>query len=92
MTEIPEEFKRFSRCFFNGSLESAPSEHEWIERALRLNSPKQLAVVKRFLDEVLRDSNGPELQRIWHSGEPVYALADAEELRMFLSLVRDLIK
>ena len=92
MTEIPEEFRRLTRCFYNGSLEEGPAELDWIERALRLNTTKQLAVVKRFLEEVLKEKDGKKLQNIWNSGAPIYALANDDELRSFLTAIRDAIK
>lgn len=91
--EIPQEFKAFTRFFWQGSDEEVSEEKEWIANALRLTNTQQRAVVKRFLDELLTsNADGKELQRIWASGAPSYDIPNDAELRYFLTLVRDMIE
>jgi hypothetical protein len=90
--QVPAEFKRFTRCFWQGSDLEAADEKNWIARALNLNTPEQKAVIKRFLDELLNsDADVQELQRVWNSGSPPYGMHD-DHVRSFLSLVRDTIE
>ena len=90
--EVPEEFKRFAQCLWQGSHREAADERHWIARALKLNTPEQRAVIKRFLDELLStDADVGELQRAWNSGSPNYGVYD-EHVRSFLTLVRDMIE
>ncbi len=90
--EVPEEFKRFTQCLWQGSHREAADERDWIARALKLNTPEQRAVIKRFLDELLSTNpNIEELQRVWNSGSPNYGVHN-EHIRSFLSLVRDTIE
>ena len=92
MVQVPEEFGRFTRCFLQGSLEEAKNEIDWIDGALKLSNPAQRSVIKLFLDQILTDCDGSALQRIWSSGAPAYGIANDDELRDFLKLVRDSIK
>lgn len=93
MIVVPEEFRRFTRCFLQGSLEEAASVEAWIEFALHFSSAEQQAVIKSFLDDMLaRKVDGPELQRIWNAGSPSYGIGDNNELRQFLIRIRDSIK
>ena len=89
--EIPQEFKRFTRCFLQGSDEEATDEQDWISRALKLNTPQQRAVVKRFLSELLNsNADDEELERVWNSGSPSYAV-HRHHIRSFLNTIRDMI-
>jgi heme oxygenase len=93
MVQVPEEFRYFTRCFLQGSLEEAPSIEAWIEFALHLSNAEQQAVIKSFLDDILvRKVDGPQLQRIWDAGAPSYGFDDDNELRQFLTQIRDSIK
>jgi hypothetical protein len=89
--EIPDEFKRFTRCFLQGSDEEATDERDWIARALKLNTPQQRAVVKRFLSELLNSSaDDEELERVWNSGSPSYGI-QRDHIRSFLNMIREMI-
>ena len=91
--DVPHEFERFTRTFWQGSHEEATDESEWIGNALRLSTSSQRAVIKRFLEDLLSsDADGETLQRVWRSGSPSYGFKDDVQLRSFLTLVRDLIE
>jgi hypothetical protein len=93
MVEIPREFKHFTRCFLQDSISEGDSDREWIAGALELIDAQQRSVVKRFLTELLSgNADGNELQHVWASGSPNYVIPDNEELRLFLTIIRDMIK
>ena len=86
---ISEEFKRFTRCFLQGSDREAADEKDWIARALKLNTPAQRVVIKHFLVALLSsEADVAELQRVWNSGSPNYGVRD-DHMRNFLEMVRD---
>ena len=88
---VPEEFKRFTRCFLQGSFDEAIDERDWIRRALQLNSIEQRAVIKKFIVGLLSaETDLGELQKVWKSGQPSYGISDGH-IRKFLEEVRDLI-
>ena len=88
--QVPDEFKRFTRCFWQGSHLEAGDQKDWIARALKLSSSEQRKVIKRFLDELLAsDAEVKELQSVWNSGSPSYGLRD-DNVRAFLGDVRDM--
>ena len=87
---VPEEFQRLTRCFWNGSHRDAATPEQWIARAAGLNSPEQLAVCRAFLNELLVQADVEELQLAWRSGGCSYGLPD-DKIRGFLEKVRDLI-
>lgn len=88
---IPEEFKRFTRCFLQGSFDEASGERDWIQRALQLNSADQRAVIRKFLVEMLqKTADVDELQRVWRSGSPSYGLSDGH-IRKFMQEIIELI-
>jgi hypothetical protein len=87
--EAPEEFKRLAQCFWQGSEREAVNEHDWIARALKLSSPDQQAIIKKFLTELLAsDADVNELQRIWRSGGPSYGIRDLH-IKSFLQRIRE---
>lgn len=91
--ETPDEFKRFTRCFWQGSEREAADEKEWIANALKLNTTQQRAVIKRFLVALLSsDADAAELERVWNSGSPSYALVETDRYRYVFTLIRDMIK
>jgi len=88
--QVPEEFDFLIGCFWNGSLERASSLDEWISNAVRLLDARKKAVVQPFLEDVLsRNLPDQELQRIWRDGGATYGFGDANELRHFLTMIRD---
>ena len=90
--QVPEEFKYLVQCFWQGSDREAAGELDWIKRALKLNTPQQQAVVKRYLTELLDSTAGvAELQNAWKSGSSGYLLRD-EHIRWFFTQIRDAIK
>ena len=90
--QIPEDFKRFTRCFWQGSDREATNLKEWIANALRLSTTAQQAVIKSFLDQLLSSNvDGKELQRVWASGGSSYGIDDNDQLQAFLVMVRDTI-
>jgi hypothetical protein len=93
MVVIPREFKHFTRCFLQDSISEGDSEREWIAGALELIGAQERDVVKRFLIDLLSGNpDGDELQRVWASGSPNYVIPDNEELRLLLTMIRDMIK
>jgi hypothetical protein len=85
--QVPEEFKRLTQCFWQGSDREAANEIDWIARALRLNTPQQRGVIKKFLTQLLAsNAEVPELQRAWKSGSPGYAIHD-EHIRSFFEQI-----
>ena len=87
--QIPEEFKRFTRCFWQGSHLEASDEKDWIDRALKLSTTEQREVIKSFLEELLANgADVEELQRVWNSGSPSYGLQD-DHVRNFFQMIRD---
>ena len=93
MLQVPEEFQRLTRCFVQGSLEEATDVQKWIEQAVQLAGREHHAVIKSFLTEILQShKDGAELQRIWAAGSPSYAIWDANELRQFLTQIRNSIE
>ena len=89
--QVPEEFKRLTRCFLQGSDREAANEEEWIARALALNTLEQQAVIRKFLAELLvEQTNSEDLQRAWNSGGSSYGL-HAKGIRRFLEKIRDMI-
>ena len=89
---IPEEFKYFTRCFYNGIFEENYDERKAIQVTLGMQKPQQLIAIKSFLDAALAKSSGPELQQIWNSGGAIYGIPDDNELRAFLTLIHDMIQ
>ncbi len=89
---VPEEFKRLTRCFWQGSDREAKDEDDWIARSLRLCGEREQAVVKKFLADLLaRNPSVAELKRIWQSGGPSYGVHD-EHVLGFFRKIRDLAK
>ena len=89
---VPKEFIRLKQCFWQGSHEEANDEADWIGRALKLCTPSERAVVKKFVSELLAtDPDVEELQRVWRSGGPSYGVHDEHIHRIFMML-RDAIK
>jgi hypothetical protein len=88
---VPDEFKRFTRCFLQGSFDEAIDERDWIKNALRLNSAAQRVAIKKFLVELLRNpSDTNELQRVWKSGSPSYGVSD-QHIRKFMKEIVSMI-
>jgi hypothetical protein len=55
--------------------------------------PQQQVVVKRFLTDLLRrNPDGNLLQHVWNGTNPDWDFGDDEELRTFLTMIRDAIK
>lgn len=86
--QVPDEFKKLTRCFWQGShLEAATSE-EWIKNALKLCSVEERAVAKEFLTNLLDGSATTEdLQFAWGCGGTTYGLPDSG-IREFLVEMR----
>ena len=88
---VPDEFKRFTRCFLQGSFDEARDERDWIKRALQLNSEYQRSVIKKFLVELLKiTSDDSELESVWKSGAPSYGLSD-RHIRKFIEKIVEMI-
>ncbi len=50
----------------------------------------QKRTVRGFLDGLLaRNPTGAELQRVWRDGDADWSLRDDDELRQFLTMIRD---
>jgi hypothetical protein len=85
--QVPEEFKRFSRCFWQGSHLEVNDERDWIGRALKLSTAEQRKVIKIFIEELLASkAEVRELQQVWNSGSPRYGLDD-DHVRDFFQLI-----
>ncbi len=90
MLHVPEEFRRLTRCFLQGSLDETTDVEKWIDQAVRIVGNEHHNAIKTFLTSVLeRGIDGVELQRIWSAGSPAFAIADEKELRWFLTRIRD---
>ncbi|CCB65610.1 MULTISPECIES: hypothetical protein [unclassified Hyphomicrobium] len=90
--EVPEEFKRLTQCFWQGSDLEAKDEEDWIARSLHLCGEREQAVVKAFLADVLaRNPSVTELKKIWQSGSPGYGVHD-EHVRDFFQKIHDIAK
>jgi len=88
--DVPEEFKRLTQCFWQGSDLEAKDEDDWIARALRLCGKKEQVVIKAFLTDLLdRDPSIEDLKTIWQSGSPSYSAHD-EHVFAFFQKIRDL--
>lgn len=89
--DVPEEFKRLTQCFWQGSDREAKDEDDWIARSLRLCGEREQAVVKAFLADLLaRNSSDTEL-KIWQSGSSGYGI-HGEHVRDFFQKIHDLAK
>lgn len=90
--DIPDEFKYFTSCFWQGSDREAKNERDWVMRALKLNTQEQQTIIRSFLDSLLSgDATDEELQRIWSAGSPSYGI-HLRHARAFLTLIRDAIE
>ena len=88
---VPSEFKRFVRCFLQGSDDETKSEAAWINAAIQLNSKVQLRIVRQFLDDVLgKASDVNELQAIWQSGSPNFHVTDTHIRTFFEHISRQI--
>jgi hypothetical protein len=89
--QIPDEFKRLTQCFWQGSDREVTNRQEWIEKALKLCSAQQQVVIKDFLTNLLsRQPSTDELQKVWGSGGSPYGIHD-HAIRSFLEDIRDMI-
>lgn len=89
---VPDEFKHLAHCFHQDSDLEASTAEEWIANALEFLRKPQQRVVKEFLTELLRGNpTGPELQEIWNGTGPDWGFGDDRELRVFLTMIRDMI-
>ena len=90
--QIPEEFKRLTRCFWQGSDREAKSRAEWIENAIKLNTAEQQVIIKKFLGDLLNQNlNAQELVGVWNSGGSSYGV-QADAVRKFLEQIKDAIR
>jgi hypothetical protein len=90
--DVPEEFKRLTQCFWQGSDREARDEDDWIARSLKLCGEQQQVIIKTFLTDLLaRNPSVPELQKVWQSGGPSYGIHD-EHVLSFFRKMRDLAK
>lgn len=88
---VPEEFKRLSQCFWNGSDRESKSFDDWISRAIKLNSPEQRSVSKAFLREFLQGNPSiQDMQFVWRAGGSSYGFHD-HQIKAFLEKLRDMI-
>ena len=86
---VPDEFKYLKSCFWDGSHLESKTEGEWVARALKMSTPEQRQVIKKFLNEILSsESNVEELQRAWRSGSGSYGLHD-DKIVEFFKMIRD---
>jgi hypothetical protein len=90
--DVPVEFKYLKSCFWDGSHLEAENERDWVSRALKMSTPQEQKVIKKFLDELLAGNpNAEELQFVWRSGSGVYGLHD-DQIHHFFALIRELIE
>jgi hypothetical protein len=88
--DVPEDFKRLTQCFWQGSELEAKDIDDWISRALRLCGEEDQVVIKAFLADLLaRNPSVTELKKIWQSGSPSYSAHD-EHVRDFFQKIHDL--
>ncbi|MBS0269999.1 MAG: hypothetical protein JSS54_13615 [Proteobacteria bacterium] len=90
--DVPEEFKRLTQCFWQGSERESKDEDDWIARSLRLCGEREQAIVKAFLADLLaRNPSVAELKKIWQSGGPSYGIHDEHAFKFF-EKIRDMAK
>jgi hypothetical protein len=88
--QVPAEFKYLAHCFHQDSDLEASTAEEWVTNALRCLQSDQKRVVKRFLTELLlKNPDRSSLQKVWESTGPDWSFGDAEELRLFFTMIRD---
>ena len=91
--QIPQEFRHLAHCFHQDSDLMASTAEQWVAYALGLINQDQKIVVKKFLTELLRGRpDGKVLQDVWESTGPDWGFGDDEELRLFLTMIRDAIQ
>lgn len=89
--DVPEEFKRLTQCFWQGSDKEAKDENDWIARALKLSTPSQQAIIKKFLTDLLASgADTAELLRVWGSGGASYGVHE-RHVRTLFQKIRDMI-
>lgn len=87
---IPKEFDYLIGCFWNGSHKEAKTLDEWVSNAVGMLNAHEKAVIKPFIEDVLsRNLPDKELTRIWNEGGASYIFPDTNELRQFLTMIRD---
>ena len=88
---IPEEFKRFTRRFLQGSDREARDEREWVRNAIAMTPQSDRVLIKKFLVELLNTKVGSkELITIWESGSPSFGVYE-NHIRKFFEDLRDTI-
>ncbi|MGD9670855.1 MAG: hypothetical protein AB7U75_17735 [Hyphomicrobiaceae bacterium] len=86
--KIPKEFDYLTQCFWDGSHAEAKSLDEWVGSAVRMLNSHQKAVVKPFIQDVLRRNlSDKEMNRIWNEGGARYCFPDVNELRRVLRTI-----
>lgn len=87
---VPREFAELLSRFHQDIGLQASNEEEIISFMLRGLDNAQKQTVRGFLDGLLaRNPTGAELQRVWRDGDPEWSLRDDDELRQFLTMIRD---
>lgn len=82
---IPDEFKRFTRAFYQGSLEQSSSIDTWIDGALAHLSFEQ----KQFIDGLLaEDRDEADLQAIWNNSDSDYYISGMSGARNLLIAIQ----
>jgi len=87
---VPREFAQLLSRFHQDIGLQASNEEEVISFMLRGLDNAQKRTVRGFLDGLLaRNPTGAELQRVWRDGDADWSLRDDDELRQFLTMIRD---
>lgn len=90
--KVPHEFEQFARGLYPGSADEYPTAEEWIAESLHAAKPRQRAILKRFLDELLDgEHTDAELQGVWDGTSPSYQFVEKNGARVFLTVVRGMI-
>jgi hypothetical protein len=89
--QIPDEFKLVAQWFEMVWVDEMGEDPEALIRfALKHLSRKELAVAKRFLDDVLdRVHDERQLQRMWANSGTGYWIVIDGKTRPFLEMLRD---
>ena len=88
--QIPLEFKLFVALLDDSIFPTPFDERRWIDNQIQSQDDKTCRVIGQFLRSVLGKSlSGPELREIWDAGGPMFTFESDEQLRSFLTLVRE---
>ena len=87
MSEIPEEFKKFSASFYSDPLDQARSFEEIVDDRIRRLARHRRVVVAGYLDDLLQKGNEAEMKLAWLTGGANFGPGD-QQYHAFLTYIR----